>query len=175
MPKSSHVARLDGKRLYGLLAVKPFVIDLRDSLESTNEWNPLWWREPSHRNLVFGWTYVDPDHEAADALRLRGSGWWTHSRYGTCRAMRLLGRHHLGSGAGTGPAALDAGRPVCQPPSPAQAAGRSTIPSGTSPVVARRQRAISSFRASATIIVVLRAPLMPEVRSMYHWASALFL
>src|SRR5215469_17519594 len=42
------------------------------------------------------------------------------------------------------------------------------------PVVARRQRAISSFRASATIIVVLRAPL-PDVRSTYHLASALFL
>jgi hypothetical protein len=33
-------------------------------------------------------------------------------------------------------------------------AGRSTIPSGTSPLVTRRQRAMSSLRASATIIVL---------------------
>ena len=42
-------------------------------------------------------------------------------------------------------------------------------------VVARRQRAINNFRADAAIIVVLRAPLMPNVRSTYHQASALFL
>jgi hypothetical protein len=38
----------------------------------------------------------------------------------------------------------------------------SLSPSGTSPVVARRHSAISSLRASATIIVVLRAPLGPS-------------
>src|SRR5215471_5308746 len=43
----------------------------------------------------------------------------------------------------------------------------------SSPVVARRHSAISSLRASATIIVVLRAPLGPSVRVRYHRASAL--
>ena len=55
----------------------------------------------------------------------------------------------------------------------AHAAGRSSTPSGTSPVVTRRHSAISSLRASATIIVVLRAPLGPSVRVRYHCASAL--
>src|SRR5258708_1527171 len=45
--------------------------------------------------------------------------------------------------------------------------------SGTSPVVTRRHSAISSLRASATNIVVLRAPLGPSVRVRYHCASAL--
>src|SRR5208337_2596053 len=53
------------------------------------------------------------------------------------------------------------------------AAGRSSTPSGTSPVVTRRHSAISSLRASATIIVVLRAPLGPSVRVRYQRASAL--
>src|SRR5437660_1356628 len=39
--------------------------------------------------------------------------------------------------------------------------------------VTRRPSAISSLRASATIIVVLRAPLGPSVRVRYHRASAL--
>src|SRR6266481_2561726 len=55
----------------------------------------------------------------------------------------------------------------------AHAAGRNSTPSGTSPVVTRRHSAISSLRASATIIVVLRAPLGPSVRVRYHCASAL--
>ena len=54
-----------------------------------------------------------------------------------------------------------------------QIAGRSTTPSGTSPLVTKRHNAISSFRAKATIIVVLRAPLGPSVRDLNHCASAL--
>src|SRR5215467_15818645 len=55
----------------------------------------------------------------------------------------------------------------------AHAAGRNSTPSGISPVVTSRHSAISSLRASATIIVVLRAPLGPSVRVRYHCASAL--
>ena len=55
----------------------------------------------------------------------------------------------------------------------AHAADRNSTPSGTSPVVTRRHSAISSLRANATIIVVLRAPLGPSVRVRYHRASAL--
>jgi hypothetical protein len=54
-----------------------------------------------------------------------------------------------------------------------QAACRSTTPCGTSPVVTMRQRAISSLRARATIIFVLRAPLAPSVRVRNHSANAL--
>jgi len=39
--------------------------------------------------------------------------------------------------------------------------------------VTRRHSAINSLRASATIIVVLRAPFGPSVRMRYHRASAL--
>src|SRR5580700_8525952 len=51
--------------------------------------------------------------------------------------------------------------------------GAPAPPAGTSPVVTRRHSAISSLRASATIIVVLRAPLGPSVRVRYQRASAL--
>jgi hypothetical protein len=49
-----------------------------------------------------------------------------------------------------------------------QATCRSTTPRGTSPVVTMRQSAMSSLRASATIIFVLRAPLAPSVRLRNH-------
>src|SRR5438552_18301726 len=56
---------------------------------------------------------------------------------------------------------------------PAQTAGRSLMPCGTSPVVASRHNAISSLRASATIIV-LRMSLRPlAVCARYHCARAL--
>src|SRR5262250_1989386 len=55
----------------------------------------------------------------------------------------------------------------------AHGAGRNATPSGTSPVVTRRHSAMSNLRGSATIIVVLRAPLGPSVRVRYQRASAL--
>ena len=54
-----------------------------------------------------------------------------------------------------------------------QAADRSTTPFGTVPVVTMRHSSIRSFRASATIMVVLRAPFAPSVRAWYHCTSAL--
>src|SRR3954447_23839035 len=57
--------------------------------------------------------------------------------------------------------------------SPFHVAARSEIPSGISPVVAMRQSAISSFLASATIIVLRVAPRASTVRARYHCASAL--
>ena len=54
-----------------------------------------------------------------------------------------------------------------------QAGCRSTTPCGTSPAVTMRQSAMSSLRARAMIIVVLRAPLAPSVRLRNHCASAL--
>ena len=44
-------------------------------------------------------------------------------------------------------------------------AGRKTTPSGTSPVVTRRQSAMSSLRASATIIVLRVLPRPSAVRA----------
>src|SRR3954464_10133817 len=59
--------------------------------------------------------------------------------------------------------------------SPFHVAARSETPSGISPVVAMRQSAISSFLASATIIVLRVAPRASAVRARYHCASALSL
>ena len=54
-----------------------------------------------------------------------------------------------------------------------QPAGRKMTPSDVSPVVTKRQSAISSLRARATIMV-LRVPLrLSAVRARYHRASAL--
>ena len=59
------------------------------------------------------------------------------------------------------------------PVSPFQDAGRKTTPSSGSPAVTKRQSAMTSLRASATIMV-LRVPLrLSEVRARYHNASAL--
>ena len=56
---------------------------------------------------------------------------------------------------------------------PFQDAGRKTTPSSGSPVVTKRQSAMTSLRASATIMV-LRVPLrLSAVRARYHNASAL--
>jgi hypothetical protein len=56
---------------------------------------------------------------------------------------------------------------------PFQDAGRKTTPSSGSPVVTKRQSAMISLRASATIMV-LRVPIrLSAVRARYHNASAL--
>jgi hypothetical protein len=56
---------------------------------------------------------------------------------------------------------------------PFQDAGRKTTPSNGSPVVTKRQSAMISLRASATIMV-LRVPLrLSAVRARYHNVSAL--
>src|SRR5246127_4662055 len=56
----------------------------------------------------------------------------------------------------------------------AHGTGRRPTPCGTWPVVARRQRAISSLRASATIMVLRVPPRPSAVRAVNHWARALF-
>src|SRR5262249_39256235 len=58
------------------------------------------------------------------------------------------------------------------PGKPFQDAGRKTTPSNGSPVVTKRQSAMISLRASATIMV-LRVPLRLSAVPRYHIASAL--
>ena len=53
-------------------------------------------------------------------------------------------------------------------PRPAQAGCRNAKPAGISPTETMRQNAMSSFRASATIIFVLRAAGGPSVRTRRH-------
>ena len=54
-----------------------------------------------------------------------------------------------------------------------QPAGRRMTPSNVSPVVTKRQSAMSSLRASATIIVLRVPARLSAVRAWYHRASAL--
>jgi hypothetical protein len=54
-----------------------------------------------------------------------------------------------------------------------QPAGRKMTPSNVSPVVTKRQSAMSSLRARATIIVLRVPARLSEVRAWYHSASAL--
>ena len=63
------------------------------------------------------------------------------------------------------------GMPV--PVSSFQDAGRKTTPSSGSPVVTKRQSAMTSLRASATIIVLRVPRRLSAVRARYHTASAL--
>src|SRR6266480_199596 len=57
----------------------------------------------------------------------------------------------------------------------AYCAGRKTTPCGTSPFSTRRQSAISSLRASATIIVLRVLARLSVVRAANHWARAVLL
>ena len=54
-----------------------------------------------------------------------------------------------------------------------QPAGRRMTPSNVSPVVTKRQSAMSSLRASATIIVLRVPTRLSAVRARYHNANAL--
>ena len=51
--------------------------------------------------------------------------------------------------------------------------GRNLIPAGISPVIVRRQNAMSNLRASATIRVLRVPPRASAVRARNHWANAL--
>jgi hypothetical protein len=100
----------------------------------------------------------------ASAAKLRGGGSILHSGF---EAMVFTSDHrHLGSSS----ADPNMGRQAdCSFIHPfhvvAYDAGRKTMPSDTSPVVTRRQRAISSFRANATIIVLRVLPRPSTARA----------
>jgi|Tabmets5t2r1_1033131.scaffolds.fasta_scaffold18503_1 hypothetical protein len=95
--------------------------------------------------------------------KLRGSGPILHS--GLEAMVLAAGYRHLGSssaGPGMGRQSDCPGCPVVPLfPFVGYDAGRKTTPAGTSPVVTRRQRAMSNLRANATIIV-LRVPPRPS-------------
>src|SRR6266851_8993517 len=127
----------------------------------------------------------DPGHEAVIRFSSRAPRRRPHSQAGA-KPWLISGHRHLGSLSGPGRDSTVGPRTLVFPfllfsllvvpplvSQAGQAAGRRTTPSGTSPIVTRRHSATSNLRASATIIVVLRAPLVPSVRTRYHWASAL--
>ena len=130
----------------------------------------------SRRTLVFGRSVriLTMMQSCASAAKFRAAG---HS----------LGRHqvpcsntafrHLGSSI-----RQSAENPVRAPNGaewsarsgkPFQPAGRKTTPSSVSPVVTKRQSAMSSLRASATIIVLRVPTRLSAVRARYHNANAL--
>src|SRR6266851_2526628 len=145
------------------------------------EWSPPLRAIPRAATLYSAGSARDPDHEAVIRFSSRAPRRRTHSQAGI-EAMASLGspppRIVVGgpvAAARLGPDVL-CFRSFCLwllDSQAGHAAARITTPSGTSPVVARRHSATSNLRASATIIVVLRAPLVPSVRARYQRASAL--
>jgi len=115
-------------------------------------------------------TSWDPDHEAVIRFSGEAPGRRTHSHHGI-EAMQLRGS--------SPPRTVIGGRSLKARRMPklctlfllglwGQAAWRSITPSGILPVVTNRHSSMSSFRARATIIVVLRTPFVPSVRALYH-------
>ena len=136
------------------------------------EGSPPLARETSRRTLVFGWPRAGPDHEAIIRFGGKAPRRRAHSneRFNDHVQARVTTTSDRDRPTGS---SISAGRAetLCSVPVilvAIQAACRSTTPCGTSPVVTMRQSAISSLRARATIIFVLRAPLAPSVRLRNH-------
>src|SRR3954452_15432605 len=104
----------------------------------------------------------------ASAAKLRGGGPILDNGV---KPWPASGDRHLGSSAETG--AILFVRLQKRVLLSLHAAGRKTTPSGTSPVVAKRHSAMSSFLARATIRVLRVRPRASAVRARYHCASAL--
>ena len=121
------------------------------------------------RNLVFGRIFPDPDHDAVIRIggEAPGGGPILESgveRHGLLRVAATSDRDQNRRRVRQAPKACRI--PPCY-------AARITTPAGTSPTVTRRHRAMRSFRASATIMV-LRVPRRAfAVRTRYHSAKAL--
>ena len=119
----------------------------------------------------------DPDHDAVMRIGGEAPGGGPILSVGIKCQVRITASRHLGSQFGS-----PAEKPVRVPNGvewyarsgkPLHVAGRKTTPSNGSPVVTKRQSAMISLRASATIMV-LRVPLrLSAVRARYHNVSAL--
>jgi hypothetical protein len=111
----------------------------------------------------------------ASAAKLRGSGPILHRGLEAMEA--TSGHRHLGSSSAAPSMGRQSGCHIVLlflvSPAIAHAAGRKMTPSGTSPVVTRRHSAMSSLRASATIIVLRVLPRPSAVRASNYFAKAL--
>ena len=148
-----------------------------DWIENEPEGSPPMGRENSRRDLVFGWARRDPDHEAAIRFSGEAPRWRAHSGLGF-EAMAVFGspppRIMISDLCASARRMLKLGViPLLFDQMVQATAVRSATPTGISPIVTSRHRAISSFRASATIIVFLRFPAASSVRPRYHCARAL--
>jgi hypothetical protein len=110
------------------------------------------------------------------AHRRRSSGRRAHSRGRHQVPCSNTASRHLGSSSAVvlkSQRAPSGAECYARSGKPFQDAGRKTTPSSNSPVVTKRQSAMISLRASATIMV-LRVPVrLSAVRARYHRASAL--
>jgi hypothetical protein len=118
-----------------------------------------------------------PDHDAVMRIGGEAPGRRAHSLWSASVPCSNTASRHLGSQFGSRvekPARAPNGAECyARSGKPFQAAGRKTTPSNGSPVVTKRQSAMISLRASATIIV-LRVPIrLSAVRARYHNVSAL--
>ena len=162
--------RISYKSLYGDLYVKLSV--------GTTRGEPAHWARSKHRaaTLYSVGSVLDPDHEAVIRFDGEAPRRRAHSADGI-EAMELFGSPPPRLVIDGQSRKCDWAPKLCvcapRPPNRAQVAARNTTPTGISPVMTKRHSAISSFRASATIIVVLRTPFGPSVRARYHCASAL--
>src|SRR6266853_362577 len=131
-------------------------------------------RGTSRHTLVFGGSHADPNHDAVMRIGGEAPGGGPILPVGICACLLPV------------PATSDrqsAVRPERQRerrigknmlfPEAFQPAGRKMTPSNVSPVVTKRQSAISSLRAMATIIVLRVPTRLSAVRAGYHGASAL--
>ena len=150
-------------------------ICMSSSLWGTIRGEPAHWARSAATLYSVG-SVLDPDHEAVIRFDGEAPRRRAHSADGI-EAMELFGSPPPRLVIDGQSRKRDWAPKLCvcvpRPPNRAQAAARNTTPTGISPVMTKRHSAISSFRASATIIVVLRTPFGPSVRARYHCASAL--
>src|SRR3954454_8691229 len=128
-------------------------------------------RGSSRHTLVFGRSRgsLTMMQSCASAAKLRGGGPILENGV---KPWPASGGRHLGSSSETGDVLFARFRELVLSAF-ARHAARKTTPAGTSPVVAIRHSAISSFLASATIRVLRVPPRASAVRARYHCASAL--
>ena len=133
-------------------------------------------RRISRRKLVFGRLVevLTMMQSCASTAKLRAAGPIFRS---ASEPVRITASRHLGSlirQCAEKPRERRIDRGNARSGNPFQTAGRKTTPSSVSPVVTKRQSAMSSLRASATIIVLRVPARRSAVRAWYHRASALF-
>src|SRR6201984_1054815 len=122
-----------------------------------------------------GW--FDPDHDAVMRIGGEAPGGGSILSVGIRCQVRIrlpaTSDRQFGSRAEQPARAPNGAECYARSGKPFQDAGRKTTPSNGSPVVTKRQSAMISLRASATIMV-LRVPLrLSAVRARYHNVSAL--
>src|SRR5215831_3408010 len=127
-------------------------------------------------NLYAAGSVLDPDHDAVMRIGGEAPGGGPILFVGIC-ATSATGSRHLGSSIRQSAESQRECRMVLSVISSLgkalHAAGRKTTPSSGSPVVTKRQSAMISLRASATIIVLCMPTRLSAVRARYHSASAL--